>query len=48
MLTWRMEVPNEPNFQGVAWRNMFFEISDGESKMRILGAAKQPRPSELI
>lgn len=43
-----MEVPNESNFQGVAWRNMFFEISDGESKRRIPGAAKQPRPSELI
>ena len=43
-----MEVPDESNFQDVPWRNMLFEISDGDSKMRIPGAAKQPLPSELL
>ncbi len=43
-----MEVPNDSNFQGVEWRNMNFEISDGNTKKIIPGAARQPRPSELF
>ena len=43
-----MEVPDESSFQGVAWRNMLFEICDGDSKKRVPGAAKQPRPRNII
>ena len=40
-----MEIPDKSHFDNIEWRNELFEICDGKTMKRKIGAVHQPNPN---